>query len=266
MNVPLPPHRIDLLGCPLDILSLDQAVLRVDLAMRLKIPMRHVALNTAKLIGMRENPDLYDDVVSSDLITADGMGIVLAARAMGHQIPGRVTGIDLMEALLGLCARKGYRPYILGARHEVLKTALRRIRARHPKLVLAGARNGFFGPEDEVDIVERINASGADCLFVGIPTPIKERFLSRNHGNLSPAFAMGVGGSIDVMAGLVPRAPEWMQRNGMEWLHRTLQEPQRMWRRYLVSNAKFAVILGTGLVCRATGQAYAPLAQSPSAN
>lgn len=268
MSRMLPTRRIDLMGCPVDAVSIEDAIAWVAAAIRNRAGRAHSALNVAKLVKMRRDRELHRDVVTGDLITADGMGVVLAARLLGTPLPERVTGIDLMDRVLALCARESFRPYILGARPEVLDKALRRLRADYPGLTLAGARHGYFRPEDEPAIVAEINDSGADCLFVGVPTPMKERFIARNRARLMPGFVMGVGGSIDVLAGHVKRAPVWMQRAGLEWLFRTLQEPGRMWRRYLVTNAAFAVLLAKALVCRAVGRAYLPLAapasQSPS--
>jgi len=250
------PDRILLMGCPVDRISQAQALERIADAMATGRVLRHTALNTAKLVKMRRDLDLGHDVATSEMVTADGMGIVLAARLLGQPLPGRVTGIALMEETLALCARHGFRPYLLGARPAVLETAIIRLRARHPALRLAGWRDGYFQPSDEPGIVAAINRSGADCLFVALPTPMKERFLARNR--LSAPFVMGVGGSFDVLAGLVTRAPGWMRRAGLEWLYRTMQEPRRMWRRYLSTNTVFAGWLIAALVCRAAGIAYAP--------
>ncbi|MEM7058401.1 MAG: WecB/TagA/CpsF family glycosyltransferase [Pseudomonadota bacterium] len=253
------PHRIDLFGCPLDALTMEQAVNQIAVAIRQRRPVTHAALNTAKLINMRQNPDLYIDVARSDLVTADGMGIVLAARLAGHRLAGRVTGIDLMDRVLALCAQRGLRPFILGATQEVLDAAIYRIRLKYPGLCLAGSRHGYFSQSDEDGIVQEINESRADCLFVGLPTPKKERFIAAHRAKLSPSFVMGVGGSIDVLAGHVRRAPVWMQQRGLEWLYRTLQEPRRMWRRYLVTNIQFLCWLAAFIVFRAVGRTFAPL-------
>jgi len=252
------PDRITLMGCPVDRITLDQALERIANAMADRGALRHTALNTAKLVKMRNDSDLGRDVVTSDMVTADGMGIVLAARLLGRRLPGRVTGIALMEETLALCARRGLRPYLLGARPAVLAAAIARLRARHPALRLAGAHDGYFRPQDEPEIVAAIIRSGADCLFVALPTPMKERFLARNRDRFLAPFVMGVGGAFDVLAGQVTRAPGWMQRAGLEWLFRTLQEPRRMWRRYLSTNTIFAGWLIAALICRVAGVAYAP--------
>ncbi|MEM9141123.1 MAG: WecB/TagA/CpsF family glycosyltransferase, partial [Pseudomonadota bacterium] len=217
----------------------------------------HAALNTAKLVKMSDDPLLRRDVEGADLITADGMGIVLAGRLLGARLPERVTGIDLMDRTLGLCARKGFRPFLLGARPEVLRTAAYRLQIKHPGLRIAGMHHGYFAEEDEAALVDKINSSRADCLFVALPSPMKERFIARHRGFLNPAFIMGVGGSLDVFAGHVTRAPLWMQNWGLEWLHRTLAEPRRMWRRYLTTNTVFLGLLAQAMVDRALGRPVA---------
>jgi N-acetylglucosaminyldiphosphoundecaprenol N-acetyl-beta-D-mannosaminyltransferase len=199
---------------------------------------------------MRSDAVLNQDIHASELVSVDGMGVYWAARLLGVDVPERVAGIDLMNALLDLCEAKGYRPYLLGARPDVLETAVVNIRAARPEIRLAGWHHGYFGADEEGDIVARIKSCGADCLFVGIPTPRKERFLGRYREQLEVPFVMGVGGSLDVVAGLVRRAPKTIQLLGLEWLFRTVQEPLRLGPRYMKTNAIFAVILAKALVSK----------------
>ena len=178
------------------------------------------------------------------------MGIVLAARLLGIGVPERVAGIDLFERLLDLCARRGYRPFFLGARPEMLGQAVATVQARHPGLLFAGYRNGYFSASEEGGVVTEIAESRADCLFIGMPTPRKERFLARHSEALRVPFVMGVGGSFDVLAGFVRRAPVVVQALGLEWLFRMAQEPLRLGPRYLKTNAAFAAILARALATK----------------
>jgi N-acetylglucosaminyldiphosphoundecaprenol N-acetyl-beta-D-mannosaminyltransferase len=212
-------------------------------------------MNVAKLVNMRSDPELAADVKAGNLVTIDGMGIAYALKLRGHAVPERVTGIDLMEAVLEMCAREGFRPYLLGATPEVIRAAMARMTAKHPGLEIAGFRDGYFKSEQEPQIVADIVASNADCLFVGMPTPLKERFLARNSGRFGASFTMGVGGAFDVMAGHVDRAPLFMQRHGLEWLYRIYQEPRRMWWRYARTNTVFAGMLLSDLLLRRGGTA-----------
>ncbi|WP_051340461.1 WecB/TagA/CpsF family glycosyltransferase [Azospirillum halopraeferens] len=240
-------RRVEFLGVPMDPLDMDETVRIIDAAIAEGVCLKHVVVNVSKLVQMRSDAGLHADVVDSDLINIDGMGVVWGARLAGRTVPARVAGIDLMDRVLALCAKRGYRPYILGAKQEVLERAVANIRARYPDLTFAGFRNGYFKREDEPAIVEEIRASGADCLFVAISSPTKERFTQQYRDRLGVKFLMGVGGSVDVMAGITRRAPDWMQRAGLEWLYRVLQEPRRMWKRYLITNCLYAGLLAREL-------------------
>jgi N-acetylglucosaminyldiphosphoundecaprenol N-acetyl-beta-D-mannosaminyltransferase len=246
--------RAALLGCPIDILTMAETVEIARNAMRTRERRQHVALNVAKLVNMRTDACLARDVMSSDVVGIDGMGIVIAARCLGVPVHERVAGIDLFNELLATCANEGFRPFLLGATPEVLLAARDRILARHPTLQFAGLRDGYFTPDQEREIVEEICASGADCLFVGMPTPRKERFIADHRDRLNVPFIMGVGGSFDVLAGHVQRAPLPMQRWGLEWLYRVYQEPQRMWWRYARTNALFAALMAKTILARLTAR------------
>jgi N-acetylglucosaminyldiphosphoundecaprenol N-acetyl-beta-D-mannosaminyltransferase len=246
--------RIHFLGVPVDILTEGETIgLAVD-SMRRSVLRRHVALNVAKFVTMRRNEDLRRDVVASDIIGIDGMGILVALRLFGYFKGERVPGIDLMEGVMARCASEGFRPYVLGARPDILQRALDVARERWPGLQFAGAHDGYFTQAQEPAIVAEIARSGADCLFVAMPTPRKEQFLHRNASLLNVPFIMGVGGSIDVLAGLVKRAPRWMQRSGLEWFYRIEQEPRRMFWRYASTNTRFVGILAGALVGRLLGR------------
>jgi len=240
--------RVHLLDTPIDLLSREETVGRAVAAMTTRTPTVHVAINVAKFVKMRRDAELRRDVESGDIIGLDGMGLVLALKLFGARDVERVAGVDLMEALLAESARLGLRPYILGARAETLARAKAVAETRWPGLELAGMRDGYFTAEQEGDVVDAIRASGADCLFVAMPTPRKERFLHRHAATLGIPFIMGVGGSVDVLAGAVSRAPLWMQRASLEWLHRLLQEPRKMFWRYASTNTRFVgLIVGAGL-------------------
>lgn len=235
--------RIHFLDVPVDVLTMDETLARARIAMRDGPAIRHVALNVAKLVKLRSDPDLARDVAESDIVGIDGMGISWALRLFGEAQAVRVPGVELMEELMALCAREGFRPFVLGARQDILDRALDIARQRYPGLTFAGSRNGYFTTADEADIVAQIRASKADCLFVAMPTPRKERFLASHAGNLGVPFIMGVGGSIDVMAGHVSRAPVWMQQVGLEWLHRLIKEPRKMAWRYISTNTLFLLMI-----------------------
>jgi N-acetylglucosaminyldiphosphoundecaprenol N-acetyl-beta-D-mannosaminyltransferase len=216
--------------------------------MRSRRRLQHVALNVAKFVNMRRDPLLATDVANSDVVSIDGMGIVWGARCVGLPAKVRVTGIDLLTELLAVCADEGFKPYFLGATPEILERAGSRVREKYPSLQFAGMRDGYFSADEEMQVVDAIRSSGADCLFIGMPTPRKERFLAIHRDELGVPFIMGVGGSFDVLAGQIRRAPARMQQLGLEWFYRVYQEPGRMWWRYAKTNTLFAGILAQAVV------------------
>jgi N-acetylglucosaminyldiphosphoundecaprenol N-acetyl-beta-D-mannosaminyltransferase len=206
-------------------------------------PAQHVVINAGKCVLMEDEPDVRGIVAGCDLVSADGQGVVWAARLLGLRVPERVAGIDLMGRLLARGEAEGWPVFLLGATDDVLATFEAEARRRHPGLAVAGRRNGYFTVGDEAAVADAVARSGARLLLVGISSPLKERFLARNLHRMGPVLAMGVGGSFDVWAGKTTRAPAWMQRAGLEWFYRFIQEPRRMWRRYLVGNLRFASIV-----------------------
>ncbi|MGL5733388.1 MAG: WecB/TagA/CpsF family glycosyltransferase [Beijerinckiaceae bacterium] len=240
--------RVEVLASPVDALTLAETVEKARQAMRRRETLHQVSMNVAKLVKMRSDSLLRSDVLSSHIISADGMGIVYASRLLGHPLPERVAGVDLMNAILDVCAREGFHPYFLGATEHVVKAATEIAKARNPGLVFAGYRNGYFSEAEEDRIVAEIAASKADALFIAMPTPRKERLLSKYRERLGVPFIMGIGGSLDVLAGKVQRAPLWMQRYGLEWLFRIMQEPRRMMWRYISTNTVFAFLLLRALI------------------
>ena len=202
---------------------------------------QHVSLNAGKVVLMQDDPILAEIVRQASLVSADGMSVVWAARLLGHALPERIAGIDLMERLLGEAAARRWPVYFLGATEQVLGSFGSVVRARHPGLRIAGARNGYF--TDDRAVAREIGLSGARLLFVAMPSPRKEHFVAAGHELMPAVLAVGVGGSFDVWAGLRRRAPAWMQSAGVEWLFRLVQEPRRMWRRYLVGNTRFLALV-----------------------
>jgi N-acetylglucosaminyldiphosphoundecaprenol N-acetyl-beta-D-mannosaminyltransferase len=235
--------RYEFLECPIDALTMDETLEVITIGIKEHIPLYHLVMNVAKLISMRRNRALASDVLASDLINIDGMGVVWGARLLGYHVRERVSGIDLMHAVLTRAEIEGWRPYFLGARHDVLDRAVNVIALRYPSLKVAGFHHGYFTAEEEADVATEIRAAKPDCLFVAITSPKKEQFMNRWRNIIDVPFIMGVGGSLDIVAGVVQRAPPWMQSYGLEWFYRLAQEPRRMWRRYLFTNVAYAGLL-----------------------
>jgi len=229
------------MGTPVDVISLSETVeLAVDAMVR-KVPLRMADINTSKLMEARDNPAFRSVLMDADLCVADGMGVVWAARSLGVALPERVTGIDTMTRVISACADLHLRPFLLGAKADVLEAVAAELCTRHPGLILAGTHHGYFSRAEEDRIVELIRASAADCLIVALPSPHQDLLMARIHYQTGVSFAMGVGGAFDVIAGRHHRAPVLMQKAGMEWLFRFIQEPRRLAWRYLASNTRLLV-------------------------
>ena len=232
-------NRINILNCPIDKLTMAQTLDKIDTSIQNKTHLHHVVVNAAKMVHMKNDKELYTSVVESDIINADGQAIVWASKVLGQPLPERVAGIDLMQNLVKLAHEKKYKVFFFGAKEEVVKGVVDIYAKQYDQKIIAGYRNGYFKKEDERQIAQQIADSGADILFVAISSPTKEVFLNQYKNIINTPFIMGVGGSFDVVSGKVERAPIWMQNNGLEWFYRLLQEPRRMWKRYLHTNSMF---------------------------
>ena len=238
------------MGCAVDNLDMEETLGVVEGFIRSGRPHQHVVINVDKIVKASRDPALRQIINDCDLINADGMPVVWASRLLGKPLKERVTGVDLFEALMARAAEKGWRVFLLGAREEVVSGVAHLYPARYPGLTVAGYRNGFWKPEDEDRVVAEIAATRPDILFVAISSPKKEAFLARYQAAMKVPFAMGVGGTFDVAVGLVKRAPVWMQKAGLEWFYRFLQEPRRMFRRYFIDDMAFVALFAREWVKR----------------
>ena len=233
-------NRITILNTKIDNLSMHQTLQCIENSILQNKKLHHVVVNAGKMVAMQRDLKLRQSVNSCDLINADGQSVVWASRILGQPLKERVAGIDLMENLVELAYNKNFKIFFFGAKEEVVSSVVKKYKIKYSKDIIAGYRNGYFNKEDEGHIAQQISDSGADILFVAISSPTKENFLYDNKETLRGVnFIMGVGGSFDVVSGLVKRAPLWMQKIGMEWFYRFAQEPKRMWKRYLIGNIKF---------------------------
>lgn len=238
------------LGIRLDPLTLDETVARCVKAIEERAPVRIGVLNAAKIVKMRKDTRLRSAVLGCDLTLADGQSVVWASRLLSQPLPERVAGIDLMLKLLPAAEQHGHRVFFLGARQEVLTRMLAEVRRRFPDLQVAGSRHGYFSAADEPAIAEAIRAAGTDVLFIGVSSPKKELFVEEWGPRTGASVVHGVGGSFDVLAGEVERAPVWWQEKGLEWLYRAAQEPRRLGPRYLTTNTVFLALLARELLGR----------------
>ena len=195
------------------------------------------AVNPAKIHAANRDPKLRSALESAQLHICDGVGASLAVRVVhGRRMP-RCTGIDLFRRLAAVAAQEGWKIFLLGASPQSNAAARAKLLEAHPSLKIAGSRDGFF--KDSAEAVSEVNASGADLLFVAMGSPRQELWIAEHMPRLSPVFCMGVGGSFDVVGGVLKGAPEPFRAAGLEWLYRALRQPSRFPR--LGTNCRFAV-------------------------
>ena len=232
-------NRYPILNTYVNAISMDETVAEVEKIIKAGKPTQHVVINALKVNLMNENAELQKIVNACPLINADGASIVWAAKKLGVPLTERVAGIDLFLNLVKLAAEKGYKIYLFGAKEEVVQKVKKIFMDQYPNLQIVGVRNGYFTEKDEPEIVKDMAESGADMMFVAFSSPKKEFWVNKYLEQLNIPFVMGVGGSFDVVAGVTDRAPKWMQDHGLEWFYRFIQEPRRLWNRYIVGNWKF---------------------------
>jgi len=233
----------------MDVATMDETVAWIRARIERRQFTQHVVVNVAKLVHMQKDKALLESVRACDIINIDGMGVVWGARMLGTPVEERVAGVDLFERLLSMAAANSLPVFLLGATQAVVELTAKIANERHSDLRIAGFHHGYFW-DDEERVVDLIRQSGARLLFVAITSPKKETFIHRWRDRLGVDFVMGVGGTFDVVAGKVKRAPRWMQASGLEWLFRVIQEPRRMWKRYLLTNLQFALMLARASVTR----------------
>lgn len=236
---------VRMFGLRLDALTLDEAVRRCMSVVNSGGLLEVGVVNAAKLVNMGKDAALRQAVAACGLILADGQSVVWASRVLRARLPERVAGIDLFQRLLAEAERGGHPVFLLGARPEVLAATEETVRRRYPELRIAGSHHGYFADDEAPAIADRISTSGAHLIFLGMTSPRKEKFVAAYGKRTGARLIHGVGGSFDVLAGVVKRAPLTWQRLGIEWLYRALQEPRRLGPRYLRTNATFV-----GLVVR----------------
>lgn len=238
---PVEADRVWIGGLPVDRLTMPESIDRALQLIREGPGHQHVVLNAAKVVSAQSSGPLAESVRNADIVNADGQSVVWASRILRDRLPERVAGIDFMEQLIQQAIPLGLRIGLLGATEEVVNRVAEILSARG--VSLSYKRHGYWAEEDEEALVKDIAATGTHILFVGIPSPAKELFVARWLSSLNVNLVVGVGGSLDVIAGKTRRAPPMMQRAGMEWLFRLLQEPRRMFKRYLVGNVRFTALV-----------------------
>lgn len=226
--------RLQIIGIPIDIFDMSYALEYIDhLIQNGKKGNYILAVNPEKIITLHKIPSLKNLFENSSLLVPDGIGIVLAIRWLYGLKISRVPGIDLMQNICKDAARKGYKIFIFGAKEEVNKIVVKRLNFKYPGIQIVGRCNGFIGEDRMNDLINKINKSKADILFVALGSPKQERWIQKYLPKLNIEICQGVGGALNTIAGKPKRAPDFIQRIGLEWLYRMVVEPKRI-RRQIV--------------------------------
>lgn len=241
-----PPQRdrIRILGLPVDAITYRKWMKRLDEWVKTGDRLHHVCTVNPEFMIIAQHDPIFHAILSrADLCVPDGVGLLAAARMVGKKLPERVTGSDGTRIIAQHAAQNNWRLFFLGASEGIAQQAADILRADHPTLQVVGVYSGSPRPEEEADIVERVNASHADILLVAYGAPEQDKWIARNAPRLRVKMAMGVGGAFDFIAGVVPRAPQWMRDYGLEWLYRLYKQPWRIKRMMRLPRFVIAVIL-----------------------
>ena len=234
-------NKIELFDLMIDDGSLEETVTEIIQRIQRNEVIEHVGVNSNKVVLSHRNTEIKKIIQQADMVSADGYSVVRACRWIKKKKIDRVTGIDTMMALLEQAEKKGMTVYFLGTKEAILNRLLEVLREQYPNLKIAGAHHGYF--KDEEEVVRKIAVCQPQMLFIGMTSPYKEEFVNKYITELNANLIMGVGGSFDVLAGAISRAPVWMQKNGLEWLHRFMKEPRRLYKRYIFENLYFIYLM-----------------------
>lgn len=225
-------ESVCVLGVRVDKVTIEQALRLMERFVAEGHPHQIVTLNPEFVMEAQRNPEFRVTLEEADLALPDGVGLLWAARLLGQPLPERVTGSDSVPLIAELSARQGYRLYLLGAAPGVAERAAEVLRRNYPGVKIVGTYAGSPDPAEEEEIIARVRAASPDFLFVAYGAPRQDVWIHRNLHRLGVPVCMGVGGTLDFIAGVAVRAPRWMRKLGLEWLHRLLRQPWR-WRRML---------------------------------
>lgn len=221
------PKKVTILGVPVDAITMGEAVARIDGFIEKRTPVLVATANAEMLMRATHDGALRRILQGAAMVTPDGAGTVWAAHHLGHGMPERVAGYDMVQELMREAPAKHRRIFFFGSAPGVADKAKAKAEQLYPGIEIVGTRNGFFTAADEPAIIEEIKAAHPDILLAALGVPKQEKWLAKHLGELGVPVAIGVGGTFDVMAGVMKRAPRWMQRAKLEWLFRGMMQPQR---------------------------------------
>lgn len=233
--------KIDVMGLKFDSVTMDEALSRAEALLRGEKAAYVVTPNAEIAYEALHDVQLREMLNGADLMLPDGAGVVLASKLLRTPVKQKVAGVDFAAGLLGILERNGESLYLLGGKPGIGELAAQKMLEAHPQLRIAGIADGYF--QDEAPVIAKINASGADALFVCLGAPKQERFMVQHRQELHVHLMAGLGGSLDAFAGTVQRAPAWMIRLNLEWLYRLIREPKRFRRMLRLPKYLWAVML-----------------------
>lgn len=239
--------RTDILGVSFDDVTIDEAADRAIELMAAGGPHLVVTPNAEIVQQARKDAEFSALIAGADLVIPDGVGVIYASKILGRPLKGRVPGIDFAAALMERMARRGQRLYLLGAKPGVAELAAVNLAAAHPGLIICGTHDGYFSEDGPV--ANAIRDARADAVFVCLGAPKQEKWIVKNGAATGASLLVGLGGSLDVFAGQVERAPEVWQKLGLEWLYRAVRQPSRLKR-----VAKLPLFLCSAVGARAAGK------------
>lgn len=234
--------RAMLMGCPIDMVNMQQAVRKIKDLIIAGIPSQVITLNAEIVYLAQKDDDLRNVIGSASMVTPDGIGVVWGGRYCGYHIEERVTGIDLLHHVCSMCAREGYGLYLLGAAPGIAAQAAVNLVDSYPRLRICGSRDGYFSPEETGTVIDEIRQARPQVLLAALGAPKQEYWIHKYKEQLGVPVSIGVGGSFDVIAGTKKRAPGFIIKLNLEWLYRLVQEPARVKRQLVLPRFVWAVI------------------------
>ena len=222
---------------------LDEVILKIEDFIKKNVPHSIFTTGAELIVKAHCDGNLRKVYNSADILTIDSYVSFYALKLLRKPVREPVSAVNILIRFLELTSEKGYRVYLLGAKENVLNDAVKNIKSRYHGINIAGAHHGYFDFDNDEAIVKEIISVKPDIIFVGMSSPLKESFISKNLLKMNVPVAVGVGGGIDIVSGHYKLAPKWVSKIGLEWLFRLVQEPGRLWRRYLITNLQFIWIV-----------------------
>lgn len=237
-------QSVPILGLHVHKITMDQTLAVIDSFVQSRIPHHVITLDASMCVTAKGDPELFKIVSTAELITPDSIGVIWACKRNGQPLPERVSGVEIVDRLCQIAPKTNYRLFFFGSAPGVAQEAADKFQAKYPGCNIVGCRDGFYKPEDEVEVVQEIASAKPDILCVALGIPRQEKFISRHRAALNVPVMIGVGGTFDVHSGRVKRAPMIFQRLNLEWLHRLIMNPKKIGK--VMTLPRFVLMVLTG--------------------